>query len=97
MSENNKTHKILQFASDPFQISDNIIASTKPVIRSMESLCVSKVFAIRRSDETVGTANDSSVLIQEVQQFICPSQCSDQGVCENGTCSCNPGKISVLL
>ena len=50
---------------------------------------------MNRTEEKQGTENDPVLVVQEVQQLICPSQCSDQGQCKNGTCLCNSGNAQI--
>ena len=46
---------------------------------------------MERTEEMTGTENDPMVIAQAVRRFVCPSQCSGQGRCENGACQCNAG------
>ena len=57
----------------------------------MEEMCVSNIYAMEVTEDVAGTEDDPLRILEEVQQAICPSQCSGRGQCENGTCLCHPG------
>lgn len=42
--------------------------------------------------ENLQETDFSLMLLREVQASVCPNDCSDVGVCDNGTCICNDGK-----
>ena len=53
---------------------------------------MSNIYAMEVTEDVAGTEDDPLKILEEVQQALCPSQCSGRGQCENGTCLCNPGR-----
>ena len=54
-------------------------------------MCISEALGMERTNETIGTDDDPLVIVENIQQNICPSQCSMHGRCEEGKCLCDEG------
>ena len=71
--------------------------ATKTLTSDTEELCMSGIYAMEITEDVEGTEQDPTQLLEDVKQHVCPSQCSNRGICENGTCACNEGTANVTL
>ena len=68
------------------QITDDVNTTLESVIGGMEELCVTEAFAVEKNNNT-----DPVLIVKEIEQNICPSQCSGHGECQNSLCTCDEG------
>ena len=79
-----------------FQISASAAnASLQSVVTEMEELCITAALEIERTNDTMGTEDDPVLIIENIQQNVCPSQCSGNGQCQDGKCICTEGKKKI--
>ena len=45
--------------------------------------------AINMSTSVNGSGKENSILVDEISELLCPSDCSSNGKCINGSCVCN--------
>ena len=62
----------------------------------MEELCITAALEIERTNDTVGTDDDPVLIIENIEQNVCPSQCSGNGQCQAGKCLCNEGTKNLI-
>ena len=79
-----------------FQIASAVNASLQSVVSEMEELCITAALEIERTNDTVGTDNDPVIIIENIEQNVCPSQCSGNGQCQAGKCLCDEGKKNLI-
>ena len=76
-----------------WQILDNINV-VEDVLNRFHQGCL---FQVKASENTSSNGTTSSEyidnLVKELNNQICPNNCSSHGVCVNGSCVCNTGKV----
>ena len=76
-----------------FQLGDDLRLADGIAVE-FESGCKTAAKVTAKYNSTTGdVVEESAEILKEVAAVVCPNQCSGNGVCMNGTCSCTAGKF----
>lgn len=75
------------------QVLDDYTLAIQSAIEAMASIC--KEITLREKDKYWEKDTSGELAPpQEIGNSLCPNQCSENGICSNGTCICNKDFIT---
>ena len=78
-----------------FQIADDL-SSAGSLQSAYEQSCIgAALLNMTLPSENDTEQTDGEKLLKDIQAALCPSNCNNKGVCNNGTCHCNPGMYEI--